>query len=93
MRIRKFRKSDAGKVSDLIIRAQRGVLSRHYPKHVIDYFCRRSTPEYILKKSKVRDYYVAVEGGRILGVNGIQGNEVRLCLSTQSTTKKESEGN
>ncbi len=77
MRIRKFRKEDARKVSYLVIKAHKEVLSKSYSKKIIDFFCRRDSPSGMIKKSRKRDLFIAVEGNRIFGINGLQGNEVR----------------
>ena len=80
MKIRKFQKKDAKKVSNLIIKNQCEILSKYYPKKVIDFFCRRRTPAGILEASKKRDYYVAVEGDKILGINGLKDNKVKTMF-------------
>ncbi len=77
MRIRKFRKEDAKEVSILKQRSQREVMGGYYPPHVVDFFCRKNTPEYVLNKSKEMDLFVAVEKGKIVGVNGLKKNAVR----------------
>jgi GNAT superfamily N-acetyltransferase len=88
MKIRKFQKRDAKKVSSLIIKNQREVLSKYYPKKVIDFFCRRRTPEGILEASKKRDYFVAVERNRILGINGLKNNKVKTMFVNPKYHKK-----
>ena len=80
MKIRKFRKEDANKVSYLIIKTQKQLLCKIYPKKVIDYFCRKRTPAGVIKASKNRELFVAVEGKKILGVHGIRGNQVRTVF-------------
>jgi len=80
MRIRKFRKEDAGKVSYLITTTQRKLFPQHYSKGVVDYFCRIRTPANTIKASKNRELFVAVEGNRILGVHGLRGSQVRTVF-------------
>jgi N-acetylglutamate synthase-like GNAT family acetyltransferase len=79
MKIRKFKEKDAKKVSYLIIKAQ-DVLKGIYPKKVREDFIKKQTPANIIKKSKKRDFYVAVEGNKILGVIGIKKDEVKTVF-------------
>ena len=88
MRIRKFKKEDAVKVSRLICKTQREILSKYYPKKVIESFCSWSKPSDILKKSKKRDYYVAVEKGKVLGVNGIEKSMIKTMFVNPKYHKK-----
>ena len=77
MRIRKFRKEDARQVCTILRRSQREVLSKYYKKKVIDTFSKRITPKRMIQRAKEQEIFVAVQGKRILGINGITGNEVR----------------
>ncbi|MEW6748088.1 MAG: hypothetical protein AB1295_00060 [Candidatus Micrarchaeota archaeon] len=72
MRIRKFREEDAGKVSYLICKAVKEVLSKAYPQDVIDYVLLKHTPEKVLERSKKWDVYVVVEGNDILGTGNLR---------------------
>ena len=80
MRIRKFKKDDAGKVSYLIRKTQRKLFPKHYSKKAVDYFCRIRTPAGVIKASKNRELFVAVDGDRILGIHGLRGSQVRTVF-------------
>jgi N-acetylglutamate synthase-like GNAT family acetyltransferase len=77
MRIRRFRKQDAKKVSYLVKQAQLITLKDYYPKKIIDWFCKRNSSSRIIAKSRQTEFFVAVEKGRILGINGLKENQVR----------------
>jgi N-acetylglutamate synthase-like GNAT family acetyltransferase len=77
MKIRKFEKEDAKKVNYLIKQAQLITLKDFYPKKIIEWFCKRNTPSKIIAKSKKIELFVAVEGNKILGINGLKENQVR----------------
>ena len=77
MRIRKFRTEDAGKVSHLIRKTMRHSLIKCYSKKVVDALCRANTPKNLLIRAKTREYFLAVDKGLIVGVNGIKDDEVK----------------
>jgi N-acetylglutamate synthase-like GNAT family acetyltransferase len=77
MRIRKFRKEDAKKASRLIRQAQLITLKDYYPRKIIDWFCKINTPSKIIAKSKKIELFVAVEGDKILGINGLKEDQVK----------------
>ncbi len=77
--IRKFRKGDAVYVSDLVSRAQRIVLKDYYPKKLIEALCMKNTPPKIIRKSAVRQYFVAVDSDskKVVGIAGLEGDRIR----------------
>ena len=77
MRIRKFRNQDAKQVCNVLRRSQKEVLSKYYKKVIIDTFCKRITQKRMIQRAKEQEIFVAVEGKRVLGINGLIGNEIR----------------
>jgi GNAT superfamily N-acetyltransferase len=88
LRIRKFRKGDAKEVSRLKISSQMEILKDYYPPNVVEFFCRKNTPKYVLDKSKEIELFVAVEKGKIIGVNGLKKNAVRSFYVLPSFIRK-----
>jgi len=76
MRIRKFHREDAPRVSRLIRRALLEVNSRDYPKKVIDFMCGHFTPRNLIEISSRRDIYVAIHEGKVLATGALSGNEI-----------------
>ena len=77
MIIRKFKESDAKKVSYLVRKAQIEVVSPYYPKKIIETLFRRWTPSSVIARSKVREIFLAVEGNKILGIGALDRNELK----------------
>lgn len=88
MRIRKFKKSDAKGVSNVICSAQRKNLSKHYSKKVIEKFCEWSSPSGVLKKSEKRDCWVVIESEKIIGICGIEKNIIKTMFVHPKYLKK-----
>ncbi|MEE9525724.1 MAG: GNAT family N-acetyltransferase [Candidatus Woesearchaeota archaeon] len=80
MKIRKFKKEDARRVSYFIHKNIREVLSKYQPKKVSDFFYKNMSPAGIIRKSKNTDYYLVVAKDRILGINGLRDNEIRTMF-------------
>jgi N-acetylglutamate synthase-like GNAT family acetyltransferase len=76
MKIRKFKDKDAGKVSHLIIRALTEVNIKDYPKSVIVYLAKCNAPSKLIKRSRLKDIYIIVDGERILGTAGLKNKNV-----------------
>ncbi|MBU1136114.1 MAG: GNAT family N-acetyltransferase [Nanoarchaeota archaeon] len=74
MEIRKFKKEDARKVSNLIRKCFREVNSKDYPKKVIDFMCSHFSPKKIIVNSAKRQIFVAVEKDKIIGTVSIHDN-------------------
>ncbi len=77
MKIRKFRKTDARKVSNILRKTQCEVLDKYYPRKVISAFCRENTTAKILEKSKTVNYFVAEDKNKLVGFVGIKGNWIK----------------
>ena len=74
MHIRKFKKEDAIKVSNLIRKCLLEVNINDYPRKIINEMVKHFTPSQIIKNSKERNVFVAVENDRILGTASIKDN-------------------
>lgn len=74
--IREFDKRDAETVSRLIRNNLTSVNSRDYEPAVIDYMCCLFTPDYLCEISTTRMMFVAEENGKVVGMVGLEGNEV-----------------
>jgi len=72
MRIRKFRKEDARKVSFLIRRCLREVNSKDYPKSTIRFLESHNSSNKLVENSKEKQMYVAAEGDNILGTASLK---------------------
>lgn len=78
--IRKFGKEDAEELSRLIIKALTEVNSRDYPESAIRFLCGRYSPKLLIEKSKEREMFVAVDGGRVVGTASLLGNTIRTVF-------------
>jgi N-acetylglutamate synthase-like GNAT family acetyltransferase len=76
MRIRKFKKEDARKVSDLIRKCLREVNSKDYSKKVIDFMISHFSPKTIIANSEKRKIFVAVEKEKIIGTASIHDDVI-----------------
>jgi len=76
MRIRKFHREDASRVSHLIRRTLLEVNSKDYPKKVIDFMYQLFTPRNLIEISCRRDIYVIVHEGKVLATGALSGNEI-----------------
>ena len=69
MRIRKFRKQEAVKASNIIKKGFQ-LNSSYYDKESIEEQIEANSPKKLIEKSKKVDYFVATEKDRILGIGG-----------------------
>jgi predicted N-acetyltransferase YhbS len=76
MRIRKFKKEDAKRVSDVIRKCLKEVVIKEYPKKVIISLCDFFKPSLIISNSKNRAIFVAVENGKVIGTASLKGDTV-----------------
>ena len=76
MRVRKFRKEDAQKVSNIIKKNFLEVNSKMYSKETVNTLINNSTPTRLIEKSKTRHYYVAIENDVILGIGGYEEDDI-----------------
>ena len=76
MRIRKFRKEDAQRASNIIKKNFLEVNSKIYPKKTVTALIKDSTPTRLIEKSKTRHYYVAIENDNILGIGGYEEDNI-----------------
>jgi N-acetylglutamate synthase-like GNAT family acetyltransferase len=65
--IRRFRDNDAFETSELIRKTLTEVNSKFYPQSVIEYMYNEFTPEFLIKLSKERDFFVALKNSMIVG--------------------------
>lgn len=87
-KIRKFQNKDAKQVADLIRRNDLEVTSLYYPKEVIELWVDELTPEYIIKKSKNRQCYVATDNKKIIGYVSFDGSEIKKLFVNPDYHKK-----
>jgi predicted N-acetyltransferase YhbS len=76
MRIRKFKNEDARKVSNIIKRCLREIVSKDYSEKEITDLCNFFKPSMIIKNSKNRSIFVAVENNTILGTASLKEDTV-----------------
>jgi ribosomal protein S18 acetylase RimI-like enzyme len=83
--IRRFEKSDAKEVSDLIARTLREVNIRDYSKEYIENDIKILTPEYLIERSKWTHCYVVCKDDKLIGCGAIGpywGSEEESSLFT-----------
>lgn len=71
MEIRRFEKSDAAAVSELIRTTLRTSNAQDYPAEMIDALVTRETPEYILQRVSWTHFYVVEDDSRIIACGAI----------------------
>ena len=76
IRIRKFKKGDAIKVSNVIKKSFRSIISKNYTKESVEDQIKENSPKKILEKAKKVKYFVAVEKGKILGFGGYNEEKI-----------------
>jgi len=76
MRIRKFRKEDAQKVSNIIKQNFLEINSKRCSKETVNALIKDSSPTRLIEKSKTRHYYVAIEKNEILGIGGYEEDDL-----------------
>ena len=76
IRIRKFKKGDAIKVSNVIKKSFRSIISKNYSKKSVEDQIKENSPKKILEKAKKVKYFVAVEKGKIVGFGGYNEEKI-----------------
>lgn len=77
MNIRKFKKSDVERISEIISAALEVNNSRDYGPDVLRSMKKEYTSEHICVLSQKRTFLVAEDvGGRIIGVGGLEGSHI-----------------
>ena len=71
MFIRRFRESNAEKVSKMIIRTERITNSKNYSEEAMDALEKRAKPSHILERAGWTHFYVAEENDTIIGCGAI----------------------
>ena len=71
MQIRRFTEADAQAVSDLIVRTLRVSNARDYPAAMLEELVTRMRPEDIRVRAGWTHFYVAEDGGQIVGCGAI----------------------
>jgi predicted N-acetyltransferase YhbS len=74
--IRKLKKEDAKKVSNIIRKCLREVNSKDYPKKAITSLCNFFTPSLIIRNLKDRTIFVAVENDKVIGTASLKDDTV-----------------
>ena len=85
MIIRRFTENDAEKVSSLIIRTLKTTNSKDYSEESIKALEKQIQPSHILERASWTHFYVAEEGGDIIGCGAIGpywGSETESSLFT-----------
>ncbi|MBN1923219.1 MAG: GNAT family N-acetyltransferase [Nanoarchaeota archaeon] len=80
MKLRKFKKEDARKLSYLIRKALTETNINDYSKKVIDYLYERNSPAHIVDRAKIKLTYVAVDGDKVIGTGNLEGNEINTVF-------------
>lgn len=76
MKIRKFKKSDAQQVCEIIKRNDLEITSKDYPSKIIKFWFKETTSEYVLKKSKDRICFVFLDKKNVVGYISFKDNEI-----------------
>jgi len=77
MKIREFQDKDAKGVCEIIKKCDAEIASKDYSKKIIEWWISKTTPERILKNSKVRKCFVAVYGKKVVGYGDLEKNELK----------------
>jgi GNAT superfamily N-acetyltransferase len=77
LNIRAAMPSDADAISLTIVRALRETNARDYPPHVIAAVAENFSPEHVAAQIAVRQAYVAIIDGVVVGTASLQGRVVR----------------
>ena len=88
MKIRKFQYKDAKEVCEIIKRCDTEIASKDYPKKIIEWWISKTTPERILKNSKIRECFVAVDGKKVVGYEDLEKNEMKRLHITPEFQRK-----
>ncbi|MBT3721381.1 GNAT family N-acetyltransferase [archaeon] len=88
MKVRKFRKEDTSKVCYFVRRNMKEILPDFYPKDVVEFLYKHETPKKFLKRGKNRIYIVVTKKKRILGIAGLEENDVKSFFVNPSYHKK-----
>ncbi len=89
MQIRKFRKEDTRKVSNLIIKCLKEVNSKDYSKKIINFMCRHFSSKKIIDISKKRQIYVAVKNNEIIGTASLKKNVILSVFVNPAMHRKQ----
>lgn len=76
MVIRRFKKQDAEEVSKII---KKNLIRKNnlvYPPKTIEVLLNDTNSENLIKKSKTRNYFVAIENEEILGIGGYEKDDI-----------------
>lgn len=76
IRVRKFREADAAKVSNIIKKGFRSIISDDYSKKSVEWQIKENSPKKLTEKAKNVKYYVAVDGDKVLGFGGYNAEKV-----------------
>lgn len=71
MEIRRFREENAEEVSALIAQTIQVTNSRDYPPEHIERLVGKMSPEFVLERASWTHFYVAWEGGQIVGCGAV----------------------
>ena len=71
MEVRRFRETDAKNVSDVIVRTMRISNTKDYSVEEMEALILRQSPEDVIKKASWTHFYVAEDGGGIVGCGAI----------------------
>ena len=85
MEIRKFEPRDTEEASNVIALSLRRTNYRDYSEDVLETVADEHRPDRLLEKIKGRNYYVAFDGGHVVGIGGIGsywGKTDESCLFT-----------
>jgi len=76
IQIRQFKNKDAIKVTNVIKKSFRSIISKNYTKESVEDQIKENSPKKILEKAKKVKYFVAVEKGKILGFGGYNEEKI-----------------
>jgi N-acetylglutamate synthase-like GNAT family acetyltransferase len=88
MYVRKFRKEDAIKVYNIVKKNFLEINSKDYSNETINVLIEDSKPSNLIKKSKKRNYYVAIEKNEILGVGAYQNDNIHSFFVKTTVHRK-----
>ena len=88
IKIRKFKKKDAVKASNVIRQGWLSIISKEYPEKAVENQIKENSPKKIFEKSKQVHYYLAICNEKVLGIGGYNQEKVQAFFVKPGIRRK-----
>src|SRR3989344_2471875 len=88
IKIRKFKKKDAVKASNIIKQGWLSIISKEYPEKAVENQIKENSPKKIFEKSKQVHYYLAICNEKVLGIGGYNQEKVQAFFVKPGIRRK-----